>query len=661
MEDEIQLTLDTQTARVSVNDPSPTVSVMWDEAAQQAVIETVVGPTVASRAYALTHTAMFDAWASYDPSAVAVSVGDDLQRPAEENTDANKAEAMSYAAFAVLMELFPEQAQIFEDLMESLGYGTVLPTVIDDSPASIGTQIAAALMTVRREDGSNQENGYADTTGYTPVNPSPLEVVDIASWTPESVPIDPEDDNPEQNFLTPQWGSVTPFALEDGASMRPVAPEPFFVEGVDATLDVAAGIITFNGPDAPAPVEVSKDLIGSVINPGFISQAERVVLASAELTDEQKLIAEFWEDGAGTSFPPGTFMTFGQFLSAKNDHSIDQDAVLFFALGNAVFDAGIATWESKVFYDYVRPVRAIRDLGELGLIGEEGVDALTGEEGYVIEAWGGQGQGTQTILAENFITYQLPGGDPSPPFAEYTSGHSAFSAAGAQILKTFAGSDEFGASVTFEEGWSLFEPGVTPVEATTLAWDTFTAAADESGLSRIYGGIHFDDGDLNGRSLGHEVGRDVWSEALLYVTGAAGEVAAEPEAPADLLALGRLFDLSVARVIDLAGFNFWTDIYEAGASLDFVGEAFVLSQEFALQFGDPSALSDADFVDRVFANAGVDATENADLLTAALDDLAAGESRGSVLADLAQSDAVADETLYLNNLTEVEDGVWGYA
>ena len=65
----------------------------------------------------------------------------------------------------------------------------------------------------------------------------------------------------------------------------------------------------------------------------------------------------------------GTFMTFGEFVSARDNHSIDEDAVMFFALANSVFDAGIATWEAKLFYDYVRPVRAIRDLGELGLIG----------------------------------------------------------------------------------------------------------------------------------------------------------------------------------------------------------------------------------------------------------------------------------------------------
>ncbi|GMG83025.1 hypothetical protein LNKW23_22380 [Paralimibaculum aggregatum] len=659
MEDDIALVLDPETARVTVDDPSPTVSVIWDQAVQSAVIETAVGPTIASRAYALTHTAIFDAWASYDPVAVGVSVGDTLQQAAVDNTEANKTEAMSFAAYAVLRELFPEQGEIFDAAMAELGFPVNLGLVAPDSPASLGLLVAETLMAERRGDGSNQENGYADTSGYAPVNLSSEAIVDITRWTPENVPIDPEDDSPDQVFLTAHWGGVTPFALDDAAAMRPEPPAGFFVEGVDATLDIETATITFNGPEAPAPVAVSPELVGSVINPEFIAQAERLVTASAALTDEQKLIAEFWEDGGGTSFPPGTWMTFGEFVSASHDNTLDEDAVLFLALGNAVFDAGIATWESKVFYDYTRPVRAIRELGALGLIGEAGTDELTGEDGFVIEAWAGVDEGTRTILAENFIPYQKPGADPSPPFAEYTSGHSAFSAAAAQVLKSFAGSDDFGGSVTFEAGGSLFEPGTTPAEAVTLAWDTFTAAADEAGISRIYGGIHFDDGDLNGRDLGREVGREVWSEALLFVTGGGGEVADAPEAPDDLLALGRLFDLSLARVLDLGGYNFWVDVFDSGASLDFISEAFVLSKEFALQFGAPGELSDADFLDRVFEN--VDLDTGGDLYADALAELEGGASRGSVLADLAEETAVAEETLYLNNLTEVEEGVWAFA
>ncbi len=510
-----ELILDPISQLVTVDDPSPTISVRWDQVVQAAVINTAPGPTIASRAYSILHTAMFDAWAAYDLGAVATQLGDDLQRPLSENTEANKIEAMSFAAYRVLIELFPTQRAIFDQLMVELGFDPNNTTTNTSTAAGIGNVSAEALMQVRRQDGSNQLNGYIDNTNYQPVNAGSNNITDLEKWTPEFVPIDSVGN--QQQFLTPQWGFVDPFALDSPSILRPVAPEPFLlVDG--ATVDLDAGTITL----ANNTVEViTPSLVGTIINPAFIEQTERVVAASANLTDEQKLIAEFWEDGGGTSFPPGTWMTFGQFVSARDDHSLDEDAELFFALGNAVFDAGVATWEAKLFYDYVRPVRAIRELGALGLLnnGTIGTDAVTGETGFVIDAWSPDA-GTQTILAENFLTYQTPGSDPSPPFAEYTSGHSSFSAAGAEILRLFTDSDAFDASITFQPGESRFEAGITPISVLTLTWDTFTEAADEAGLSRIYGGIHFDDGDLNGRSLGRAVGNEVWDQVQAFANGA---------------------------------------------------------------------------------------------------------------------------------------------
>ncbi len=509
------LIVNPETQLVTVEDPSPTVSVLWDRAVQEAVINTAPGPTIASRAYGIVHTAIFDAWAAYDQTAIATSLGDDLQRPEAEITEANKQEAISYAAYQVLKELFPTEVDTFNSLMLELGYDPNHDTTDTTTPAGVGNVSAQALLDFREQDGSNQlgdnpqgnGNPDSDITDYQPIN-SVTEIIDLALWTPENVPID-DPNGSLQQFLTPHWGEVTPFALDSGSQFRPVAPEPFLL--VEGTTDLEAQTITLEDGSV---LDIDSSLIGSVINPEFIHQAEEVIDFSANLTDEQKLVAEFWEDGGGTSFPPGTWMTFGQFVSARDDHSLDDDVKLFFPLSNAVFDAGIATWESKVFYDYNRPIRAIRELGELGLIGEFNADL----GGYAIEAWQ-PGLGTQTILAEDFLTYQTPGSDSSPPFAEYTSGHSAFSAAGAEILQLFTGSDQFGADISFESGESRFEPGITPQATTILDWETFTEAADEAGISRLYGGIHFEDGDINGRILGREVGNTVFEQAQFYIDG----------------------------------------------------------------------------------------------------------------------------------------------
>ncbi len=108
---------------------------------------------------------------------------------------------------------------------------------------------------------------------------------------------------------------------------------------------------------------------------------------------------------------------------------------------------------------------------------------------------------------------------PTPPFPEYSSGHSTFSAAGAEILRLFTGSDRFGGSVTFPAGSSKFEAGAVPASDLTLRWATFSDAANQAGLSRRYGGIHFEQGDLDGRAAGRHVAQLAWARAQRYISG----------------------------------------------------------------------------------------------------------------------------------------------
>src|SRR5690606_760696 len=181
----------------------------------------------------------------------------------------------------------------------------------------------------------------------------------------------------------------------------------------------------------------------------------------------------------------------------------DDDVKLFFALNGALFDAGIAAWDSKRAYDCVRPVTAIRYK----------------YRGQMIQAWAGPDQGVQWILGETWRPYQ----DPTfvtPAFPEFVSGHSSFSAAAATVLTSFTGSSRFydGKTVLYNEdfnrdglpdllgqhiipvGGNMFEH--SPSTIVVLQWETFQEAADEAGMSRRYGGIHFQDGDLRGRELG---------------------------------------------------------------------------------------------------------------------------------------------------------------
>ena len=172
---------------------------------------------------------------------------------------------------------------------------------------------------------------------------------------------------------------------------------------------------------------------------------------------------------------------------------------MFFALTNAIFDASIASWGAKRTFDYVRPVTAVHFL----------------YGGKQIKAWAGPGQGTQVIDGSSWRPYQAAT-VVTPPFPEFYSGHSVFSAAGAEVLRQFTGKDDFGASFTQEAGTSRVEPGHVPAANVTLFWATFSDAADEAGISRRYGGIHFVDGDVTGRAIGRLIGGQAWEKAKSY-------------------------------------------------------------------------------------------------------------------------------------------------
>jgi hypothetical protein len=233
-----------------------------------------------------------------------------------------------------------------------------------------------------------------------------------------------------------------------------------------------------------------------------LEQATELISLNASLTDEQKMIAEYWANGPHSEQPPGHWDLFAQFVSIRDRHTVDEDAKMFFALTNAIFDAGIACWDAKRVFDSVRPATAIPYLFH----------------GQQISAWGGPGKGTVTMDGPQWIPYQ-PSTFPTPPFPEYVSGHSTFSAAGATILALWTGSETFGQSVTFPAGSSVIERNISPARPVTLSWATFHDAANEAGMSRRYGGIHFRTADLVGRALGNMVGAQAWEKAQEYFNG----------------------------------------------------------------------------------------------------------------------------------------------
>ncbi len=460
---------------------APKVVVPWNNALLEAIRVVKPGPPMLARALAILHTAMYDAWAAYDDLALATTTGASLRRPAAERTAMNKAKAISYAAFQVLVDQYPTERARFEALMSKLEFP--LSNSSDTTTAEgIGNATAKIILAARHADGSNQLGNltasgvaFADYTDYKPSNLATV----FTGETPASAIAAPDHWQPltftdaagvvkTPSFIAPHWRNVTPFALATAFQFRPSAPAAF----------------------------------GSS---EFVAQAEEIIRITANLTDKQKVIAEYWADGPSSELPPGHFCLFAQFVSARDKNDDDKDVKLFFAMGNAMLDASIATWESKRFYDYVRPVTAIRYLNTGKTI-----------KGY---GAGGVSAGIVDIKGEAWRPYQ-PTTFPTPPFSEHTSGHSAFSAAGAEVLKQFTGSDAFGGSYTQAKASLKVEPSA-PTAEVKLEWATFSAAADEAGMSRLYGGIHFTNGDQAGRTLGRKVGAQVFAKAQALWSGKA--------------------------------------------------------------------------------------------------------------------------------------------
>ena len=232
-------------------------------------------------------------------------------------------------------------------------------------------------------------------------------------------------------YLLPQWGQVAPFAITSSSQFRPTGPP---------ALTSAKWADAYNEVKA----------LGAATN--------------STRTADQTEIALFWADGAGTETPPGHWNHIAQGIAAARGNTLEQNARLFALLNLAMADAGICAWDAKYTFFNWRPVTAIR-------AGDTDGNEATAPDA----AW------------SSFIV--------TPPFPDYCSGHSTFSAAAATVLAMFYGTD----NIAFTTG-SDFMPG------TRRSFTSFSAAAQEAADSRVYGGIHYrfasEDGLAGGLSIG---------------------------------------------------------------------------------------------------------------------------------------------------------------
>ncbi|MBT8241888.1 MAG: vanadium-dependent haloperoxidase [Acidimicrobiia bacterium] len=556
-------------------DPSSATARLWNEATLDAIRRDFPAPTVHSRNLYHLSAAMWDVWAAYEPGASGVFVNGSRSAHDREGARseaisyaAHRLLSSRYANAVGADESLAQFDQTLADLCFDLG------TAPDPgSPGAFGVSVADAVLTATRDDGSLEASGYIDLS-YVPVN-QPLSVdeagtnmADPNRWQPLSLEEQVTQNGQRieagvQEFIGPNWGYVTPFAIDpDPVTGLPFDPGPPPLLGVDEKAFTAAAsqIVRFSSrldTQSEATVDISPAVVGntrlgSYEPEGWASNPDtgqpypsNVVLEA----DYGRVIAEYWADGPDSETPPGHWNTLasevGNRLEVHGGLSVDGmevdrlewDVKVGLALNGALHDSAIAAWGAKAFYDYARPISMIRYLGQRGqleevpgvietitdetaapgqrhvhlsdYIGEQAVYAWLGEPLYPEQMVGG----VSWIRAARWVPYQRAS-FVTPSFAGYVSGHSAFSRAAAEVLTELTGSQFFPGGVlthVVEPGGLLHEAG--PASTIELQWATYRDAADQAGLSRLYGGIHVRADDLGGRRMGAAIGQEAVSEA----------------------------------------------------------------------------------------------------------------------------------------------------
>lgn len=373
----------------------------WNNALLDSIRTENTHPCVAARALAIVHGAM------YDTSAAVHRIEGFFQI---ENVPAGLplAPALNSAAYCTATNLFPSRMASFQALYEKWMKDS------EEAPRSaealrLGRSVADAWITWRGNDGSS---------GSLPYIPRK----EPGAWrrTPPFV-------RPPEMY---HWARVTPFTLVSAAQFRP-----------------------------PGPPELSTARYAEEVN----ALKELGGAQSSKRTAEQTETARFWSDFSYTVTPPGHWNEAAQAVAAARKMPLEAKVKLFAALNITMSDAAIACWDSKYFYNFWRPVTAIRAADSDG----------------------------------NSATEPDPDWMPllnTPAFPEYVPGHSAFSGAAAVVLAHFNGGDKIRFTISSD---SL--PGKT------RSYESLWTCAEEVSQSRLYGGIHFPSGLKDGLELGRRI------------------------------------------------------------------------------------------------------------------------------------------------------------
>lgn len=387
----------------------------WNEVALQAIRDEKPAPPVAARALAVVSTAVFEAVNSIEGRYQSYAAVPAVSPLASVNA------AAAAAARDALAALFPARAATFNAALSAVVASLPVGSATTEGLAA-GSAAATQVLALRAND------GMSATSTYSPTG-------ELGRWAPTA---------PGASAVLPQWGQVKPWTMLTNSQFRPVAPP---------------AITTTEYSSAFALVRQ----LGSA--------------SSTVRNADQTATAHYWAGGPGTATPPGQWNMIARTVAQQQDLSVTDASRLYALMNMALADAAILCWDAKYFYDYWRPVTAIRS------------GAIDGNAGT-------PGDAEWTPLLN------------TPSFPAYTSGHSTFSAAASTVLAAFFGTDMISFTVPSES-----------INAGPRTFRSFTAAANEAGMSRIYGGIHFGFDNKAGLASGRALGNFVAARMLPMKSG----------------------------------------------------------------------------------------------------------------------------------------------
>jgi hypothetical protein len=455
------------------------------------------GPTLSSRALAIVHLAMHDAWFK-------IEGGQDTYLPnlPAPGAGASATVAVAAAAHATLQALFPSQQSYFDRKYLEAGLsGSGL-----DTGFTFGQLVAERILDDRKDDPTASDVGYVPPVGRGAHSPDP--------------------DNPKQGYHAPFYGAKSKgFAISD---RHELADSPF------------------NTPEYEGYVKevvekgIAPELMGTLPN-----NADR-------RTPHETLIGLYWayDGAAGLGTPPRLYNQIVRKVADKQGNDIAKNARLFALINVAMADAGILAWDQKYIHNLWRPVVGIREhdesMGPAGMVPPPGTNAF---DPLCDPGWLPLGAPSTNATSTPTMT-DYPCGhvlhtmakNVTPPFPAYPSGHATFGAAAFQITRLF-----YDANIGRNPD-DLFDDlnfvsdelnGVNKDNAGTIRpkhvrkfprglWDMIV----ENGLSRVYLGVHwrFDafvnkpngsldlGSNIGGVPLGLTIAKDIFTNGMTKST-----------------------------------------------------------------------------------------------------------------------------------------------